>query len=139
MTMLALLDALLELLAGQRLEGLGPVAVEKYRRWERAAGPAVYLSPLRQEEQPLAIGGQYGERLQVEVRCEIPWTPGTAQAGDLLLRMVEQVLEVLEAHREVGPARRGRVGTVEYLYEQRRDGSTALVAIIPLSFTVDKS
>ena len=121
MTMLDLLDAL-----------------EKYRRLDRAAGPVVYLTPLAQQEAPVAVGGQFDQTYSLHLRCEVPWTRSTQADGDLLLRLVERVLDILEAHREVGQARRGRVGKVVYRYEQRRDGSSAFVALIPVEFTADQ-
>lgn len=137
MSMLELLDALVETLSGQLADGVGPLPVEKYRRLDRARGPVVYVTPVAQSESPVAIGGQFSERFVVQLRCEVPWAVDRAP-GDLLLRIVDGVLAAVENHREIGPARRGRVGEVEYRYEARADATHAFVAIIPVEFTADK-
>jgi hypothetical protein len=137
MTMLELLDALVELLGGQRADGVGPLPVEKYRRLDRADRPVVYVTPVVQEESAVALGGQFQNKFQVEVRCEIPWETARAD-GDLLLRLVDRLLAVVEKNRDVGEAKRGRVGQVRYGYELRRDGGHVFVATLPVEFTADR-
>ncbi len=137
MTMLAVLDAVVELLGGQQADGLGPLPVEKYRRLDRARGPVVYVTPVAQQESPVAIGGQFADRFRLQMRCEVPWGP-TAADGDLLLRLTDRLVAILEANREVGGARRGQVGQVRFRHEQRRDGSQAFVAVVPVEFTADQ-
>ena len=136
MTMLELIDALVELLQGQMVDGLGPLPVEKYRRLDRARGPVVYVTPVAQAEAAVAIGGQFDEQFTVELRCEVPWREGGE--GDVLLRLVDGLLAVLEDNREVNGAKRGRIGRVEYRYEMRADTSQAFVAVIPVEFAAEK-
>jgi len=138
MTMLNLLDSLVELLQGLRVEGLGLVAVEKYRRLEPAAGLRVYVSPVSQREQAEAIGGQYVERMEVEVRCEVPWERGAVSDADALLTLIDKALALFEAHREVGEARRGRVGEVRYGIVHRRTAHPAFYGRFAVEFTADK-
>mgnify|MGYP006962371778 FL=1 len=136
-TMLELLDAVVELLGGQRADSVGPLPVEKYRRLDRARGPIVYVTPVSRREEAVAIGGQFADVFRVELRCEAPWGAGGAD-GDLLLRLVDKLVAILEQNREVGEARQGRVGETVYRFEGRRDGSHAFVAVMPVEFTADQ-
>jgi hypothetical protein len=138
MTMLELLDDLVELLRGLQADGEGPVAVEKYRRLEGEGGPVIYVTPLTQREAPEAIGGQYAERLQVEVRLETPWERPSAADADLLVATLGQVLAVLGANREVGDARRGRIGEATYGLRERPGTRPRFYARVPVEFTTQK-
>ncbi|MCX7597309.1 MAG: hypothetical protein N2512_00350 [Armatimonadetes bacterium] len=139
MTMLELLNSLVELLHCLRLEGRGPVPVEKYRRLEPASGPRVYVTPLSQREQAEAIGGQYVERLEVEVRCEVPWQHASVADADALLALIDKALVLLEANREIGQAKRGRIGEVRYGLRHRRTAQPALYGRFTVEFTADKA
>ncbi|MBC7289205.1 MAG: hypothetical protein H5T86_14435 [Armatimonadetes bacterium] len=137
MAMLSLLDALVEMLGGREVEGIGPLAVEKYRRLDQPDGPVVYITPLGQSERPLAIGGQYTKRLRVEIRCEVPWTEGSSRMGDAVVNTVDDVLARLLGNREIGGTRRGRVGEVTYFVRIAPQGRPVFVARIPAEFEVD--
>lgn len=139
MTMLELLNALVELLRALRVEGLGAVPVEKYRRLEPASGPRVYVTPLSQREQPQAIGGQYVEQMEVEVRCEVPWQHASVPDADNLLALIEKSLALFEANREIGQARRGRIGEVRYGISHRRTAHPAFYGRFSVEFTADKA
>lgn len=135
MTMLTLLDSVAELLASVRAEGRGPVAVEKYRRAEPPERPTVYVTPLAQREVPEAIGGQYAQRMEVEVRCEVPWDRPVTTDADLLVSVVDLLLAVFEANREVGEARRGSVGEVNYGLRLRRGAGASMYGKFAVQFT----
>ncbi len=137
MTMLELLDGLVELLRGCELEGAGPLAVEKYRRPDHPSGPVVFVTPVSQGEEPVAIGGQYAERFVVEVAVQAPWGDDRDRMADAALKAVDAVLQRLESNRTVGGARRGRIGEVRYEVAQL-GGRSSLVARISVEFTADK-
>lgn len=139
MTMLDLVNSTIELLQRLRVEGRGAVAVEKYRRLEPASGPRVYVTPVSQREQAEAIGGQYVERMEIEVRCEVPWQHAAVSDADALLALIERALAIFEANREVGPARRGRIGEVRYGISHRRTAHPAFYGRFSVEFTADKA
>lgn len=139
MTMLELIDSLVEILRDCELEGVGTFAVEKYRRPGPAQGLVICVTPVSQAEKPVAIGGQFAEEFKVEIRCEVPWTAPSATLADAMLRAVDRVLGVLESHREIGNARRGAIGEVTYEISQRPGGPHVMVARIPVSYAASKS
>jgi hypothetical protein len=139
MTMLEVVDKLVELLRGLAAESAEPVAIEKYRRLEAPARPCVYVTPVAQREVPEAIGGQYAERLEVEVRCEVAWDGAPVGDADLLLRVADAAMVVVEKNREIGEAKRGKVGEVRYGIRQRAGMGAAFFAAFRAEYTAEKS
>ncbi len=139
MTMRDLLDKLVELLGGLDAESAEPVVVEKYRRMDAPERPRLYVTPVAQREVPEAIGGQYAERLEVEVRCEVAWDGAPASDADLLLGVTDAAMAVVEANREIGEAKRGKVGEVRYGFRQRPGLRPAFYAAFGVEYTAEKA
>lgn len=139
MTMLDLVNSIVELLQRLRVEAHGAVSVEKYRRLDPASGPRVYVTPVSQREQAEAIGGQYVERMEIEVRCEVPWQHAAVSDADALLVLIERALAILKDNREIGPARRGRIGEVRYGISHRRTAHPSFYGRFSVEFTADKA
>ena len=138
MTMRELLDKLVELMGGLAAESAEPVIVEKYRRMDAPDRPRLYVTPVAQREVPEAIGGQYAERLEVEVRCEVAWEGAPASDADVLLNVADAAMAVVEANREIGAAKRGKVGEVRYGFRQRPGQRPAFFAAFRAEYTAEK-
>ncbi len=137
MTMRELVELLVQELRNSADERLRGVAIEKYMRPEGMAGPVIYVTPKQQGEAAVAIGGQYADRFVVELRCEAEWG-GDAEGVDRLLDAVDAALAVIEGNRDLGGARRGRIGEVEYRWQMRPSGRQALVAYVAVEYAADK-
>lgn len=138
MTMSDLLDSLVELMGGIDAASPEAVVVEKYRRLDAPERPRLYVTPLAQREVPEAIGGQYAERLAVEVRCEVAWDGAPASDADLLLLVADAAMAVVEANREIDDAKQGKLGEVRYGFRQRMGQRPAFYAAFTVEYTAEK-